>query len=83
MMAAVAAAAAAAAQASNNAATNNHLRPTQLPPILHHRSGTNRVDNLRLFGGSSKIVPEQGTQQSKDGVSPCPVLKVNFSTCGK
>ncbi|PSN30364.1 hypothetical protein C0J52_25959 [Blattella germanica] len=77
-LAAVAAAAAAAAVASNNvatatpAATNNHHRPAQLPPILHHRVGTNRVDNLRLFGGNSKIVPEEGSQhlQTKEVAPP-------------
>jgi len=55
-------AAAAAAAASNNTNSTNHHRHTQLPPLLHHRVTNNRVDNLRLFGGSSKIVPQEETQ---------------------
>ncbi|XP_069702867.1 glutamate-gated chloride channel-like [Periplaneta americana] len=73
-LAAVAAAAAAAA-ASNNASANNH-RPAQLPPLMHHRSGSTRVDNLRLFGGSSKVVPQDGTQDQhiKEMASPQPTI---------
>jgi hypothetical protein len=70
-LAAVAAAATAAA-ATNNTNASNHHRPTQLPPLLHHRATTNRVDNLRLFGGNSKIMPQDNTQDrhTKDMASP-------------
>lgn len=70
-LAAVAAAATAAA-ASNNINTTNHHRPTQLPPLLHHRVSNNRVDNLRLFGGNSKIMPQEETQDhnAKEMTSP-------------
>lgn len=70
-LAAVAAAATAAA-ASNNINTTNHHRPAQLPPLLHHRVSNNRVDNLRLFGGNSKIMPQEETQghHAKEMTSP-------------
>lgn len=70
-LAAVAAAAAASASSNNTNATNHH-RPTQLPPLLHHRATNNRVDNLKLFGGSSKIMPQEEMQDhdTKDMASP-------------
>lgn len=70
-LAAVAAAAAAAAS-SNNTNANNHHRPPQLPPLLHHRATNNRVDNLKLFGGSSKIMPQEEMQDhhTKEMASP-------------
>jgi len=80
-LAAVAAAAAAAA-ASNNTNSTNHHRPTQLPPLLHHRVTNNRVDNLRLFGGSSKIVPQEETQDhhTKQMASPrSTIIRVSFN----
>jgi len=81
-LAAVAAAATAAAAASNNTNSTNHHRPTQLPPLLHHRVTNNRVDNLRLFGGSSKIVPQEETQDhhTKQMASPrSTIIRVSFN----
>jgi len=76
-------AAAAAAAASNNANSNNHHRPTQLPPLLHHRVTNNRVDNLRLFGGSSKIVPQEETQDHHTKQTALPqstIIGVSFNS---
>lgn len=80
-LAAVTAAAAAAAAASNNTNSTNHYRPVQLPPLLHHRITNNRVDNLRLFGGSSKIVPQEEIQDhhTKELASP-PSTRIGVSS---
>lgn len=80
-LAAVAAAAAAAA-ASNNTNSTNHHRPTHLPPLVHHRVTNNRVDNLRLFGGSSKIVPQEEIQDhhTKEMTSlQSTIIRVSFN----
>jgi len=79
---ALAAVAAAAAAASNNSNSTNHHRPTQLPPLLHNRATNNRVDNLHLFGGSSKIVPHEETQDhhTKQMASPqSTIIRVSFN----
>jgi hypothetical protein len=61
----LAAVAAAISAASNNTNSTNHHRLTQLPTLTHNCVTNNRVDKLRLFGGSSKIVPQEETQDHR------------------